>query len=220
MTDSAQERRQNAEIPDGLDREGLLALLGDLRQTVAEQRRTIDEQRATIAHLRHQDAQGGATTTSGRSAGRDDRSLAAENGRRMSIRPVPGNNFTLVFDGGSLGNPGKGYGSFQIVDAAGTVVAEERMEFGDRVTNNAAEFRALIGGLSRLLDILAGKSAGSSLAVRGDSQLVIYGVSGAWRIKHAALQPLRDEAVQLLSRFGQTDVAWHPRGQSVRSLGH
>ncbi len=136
------------------------------------------------------------------------------------MRPVPDADYTLVFDGGSLGNPGRGYGSYQVVDSKGTIVAEERLEFGDRITSNGAEFRTLIAALEHLLRT-AGDGAGrAALAVRGDSQLVIYGVTGQWKIKHADLKPLREQAVSLLSEFGSRDVAWHGRAQSVRALGH
>ncbi len=136
------------------------------------------------------------------------------------MRPVPDADYTLVFDGGSLGNPGRGYGSYQVVDAKGAMVAEERLEFGDRITNNSAEFRTLIAALEHLLRT-AGDAAGrAALAVRGDSQLVIYGVTGQWKIKHADLKPLRERAVSLLAEFGSRDVAWHRRAQSVRALGH
>ncbi len=51
----------------------------------------------------------------------------------------------LVFDGGSLGNPGKGYGSFHLADRDGYETIE-RLEFGNNVTNNQAEYRTMIAG--------------------------------------------------------------------------
>ena len=38
---------------------------------------------------------------------------------RNSARAVAGVDYTVVFDGGSLGNPGLGYGSYEIVDSRG-----------------------------------------------------------------------------------------------------
>jgi ribonuclease HI len=138
---------------------------------------------------------------------------------RSPATAVPGADYTIVFDGGSLGNPGLGYGSYEIVGPTGTLAAQ-RLEFGPNMTNNQAEFRALIAGLEALLR-LTGLDAGShAVAVRGDSQLVIRGLTGEWKVKHPGLQPLFRQASDLLRRFGSVDLAWHPRRESVRTFGH
>ena len=138
---------------------------------------------------------------------------------RRSAKAVPGADYTLVFDGGSLGNPGKGYGSYEIIGPNGSL-ATGQLEFGNDVTNNQAEFRALIGGLEDLLARTGTEAASLAIAVRGDSQLVIRGLTGEWRVKHPGLQPLHRQATQLLSEFGTVDLAWHPRRESVRAFGH
>jgi ribonuclease HI len=134
-------------------------------------------------------------------------------------RAVPGADFTVVFDGGSLGNPGKGYGSYEITGPEGTVAARQ-VQFGNDMTNNQAEFRALIAGLEDLLERVGPRADTLSVAVRGDSQLVIRGLTGEWRVKHAGLQPLHRQAADLLRRFDNVDLAWHPRRESVRTFGH
>jgi ribonuclease HI len=138
---------------------------------------------------------------------------------RRPPRAAPGADFTVVFDGGSLGNPGLGYGSFEVVGPQGSIAAE-KIEFGNGMTNNQAEFRALIAGLESLLGIVAERASTHSVAVRGDSQLVIRGLTGEWKVKHPGLQPLQRKARGLLDRFGSVDLAWHPRRESVRTFGH
>jgi ribonuclease HI len=128
-------------------------------------------------------------------------------------------SYTLTFDGGSKGNPGLGYGSYEIEGPHG-VEAANRMEFGHNMTNNQAEFLALISGLKRTLELTGGQASTSSLAIRGDSQLVIRGLKGEWKIKHPNVQPLYQEAGALLKRFGKVNLAWHPRRESVRTFGH
>ena len=132
---------------------------------------------------------------------------------------VPGADYTIVFDGGSLGNPGKGYGSYEITGPAGSVTAR-KVQFGNDMTNNQAEFRAVIAGLEDLLERVGPGAGALSVAVRGDSQLVIRGLTGEWRVKHPGLQPLHRQAADLLRRFNRVDVAWHPRRESVRAFGH
>jgi len=209
--------------PDRLDREGLLALVRDLQRTVVLQQQTIERHRASASNA--------AVRSPGLDIAEDPSSLdkTIRSNRvqqprapiqRAAMPPVPGADYSLVFDGGSLGNPGRGYGSYQIVDAGGAVVAQERLEFGDRITNNGAEFRTLIAALEHLLRLGDDDARRGTLAVRGDSQLVIHGITGQWKIKHADLKPLRDRAVALLSEFGARDIAWHGRDESVRALGH
>ncbi|MCC2627133.1 MAG: hypothetical protein K0S14_783 [Thermomicrobiales bacterium] len=134
-------------------------------------------------------------------------------------RAVPGADYTVVFDGGSLGNPGQGYGSYQIAGPDGTVAARQ-VQFGNDMTNNQAEFRAVIAALEDLLERVGPRAGSLSIAVRGDSQLVIRGLTGEWRVKHAGLQPLHRRAADLLRQFGSVDLAWHPRRESVRTFGH
>jgi ribonuclease HI len=135
------------------------------------------------------------------------------------LRPVAATDFTIAFDGGSLGNPGLGYGSYEIASAAGRV-AGQRLEFGDDLTNNQAEFMTLIAALQDLLQRVGPEAGTASLAVRGDSQLVIRGLKGEWKIKHPNLQPLYQEGRALLGRFRSVDLAWQPRLESVRTFGH
>jgi len=133
--------------------------------------------------------------------------------------PVP---IRVVFDGGSLGNPGRGYGSYQITigDAEPRIV---RLEFGQRVTNNEAEYRALIGALEDALATLQAEGVdpkAASVEVRGDSQLVLKQTTGEWKARLPHLQVLRDRARALVDAFGSVALTWHGRANSVRVLGH
>jgi ribonuclease HI len=188
--------------PRRLDRDDLIALVERLQALADRQQATIAEQAAELAGRRPNGGGNGQAAPPSRPA----------------AKPVAGFDYTIVFDGGSLGNPGQGYGSFQIVDRSG-VVAAERLDFGDGVTNNQAEFRTLIRALETLRERL-GAAGPASVAVRGDSQLVINTVNGSWKARHPDLIPLRDRAVALLREFSRTDIAWQRRSASVRVLGH
>jgi ribonuclease HI len=153
------------------------------------------------------------------SANRPPAPVPAQPRSGPSPNRVAGADYTIVFDGGSLGNPGLGYGSYEISGPEGSTTAR-KLEFGDDMTNNQAEFHALIAGLQTLLETAGQDPQNLSLAVRGDSQLVIRGLKGEWKIKHPGLQPLFNQARNLLSDFGRVDLAWHPRAKSVRTFGH
>jgi ribonuclease HI len=131
-------------------------------------------------------------------------------------------HYTLTFDGGSKGNPGLGYGSYEIRTCDDRFRVERR-EFGDGVTNNEAEYRALIEGLSDILETLlkAGKDPGTyRVQVMGDSQLVIKQLNGEYKVRHAGMAALNAEAKRLASRFALVTYCWHERANSVAILGH
>jgi len=134
-------------------------------------------------------------------------------------QPVTGPQFEIVFDGGSLGNPGKGYGSYEIT-SNGNVLQHIRHKYGDNVTNNQAEYQTLIEALKWLRGSLGESRSAASVTIFGDSKLVINQVQGTWKVKNAGLQPLVREVQDLLSGFGQVTLAWHARANSVKRLGH
>jgi probable phosphoglycerate mutase len=112
-------------------------------------------------------------------------------------------------DGGSRGNPGPaGYGTVVKDAATGEVLAERQGGLGI-ATNNVAEYTGLIEGLRAAADL------GASIAqVRMDSKLVVEQMSGRWKIKHPALQPLALKARDLANRFQRIRFEWIPRAQN------
>lgn len=129
----------------------------------------------------------------------------------------------LVFDGGSLGNPGKGYGSY-VYKGVVNQLEPVTLDFpGTATTNNEAEYLTLINGLERVLSELRAAGHDPSklkIVVKSDSKLVVEQVGGRWKVKKAELRPLVQRALRLLGEFKSWDVSWHPRSESVRILGH
>jgi ribonuclease HI len=128
----------------------------------------------------------------------------------------------LLFDGGSLGNPGQAYGSFRLQLPGGRLSPPRRLRFGHG-TNNEAEYLALIAGLERLHRELrsAGVDPGGlRLTVSGDSRLVVNQVKGAWKVRNTRLKELHAHARRLLAPIGEVELRQHPRRVSVRALGH
>jgi ribonuclease HI len=129
-------------------------------------------------------------------------------------------SYEIVFDGGSLGNPGRGYGSYEITSNGTVLRPVHREEYGDNVTNNQAEYRALIGALRWLANTLGPDQASASVLVNGDSQLVVNQLMGKWKLKNAGLRPYWQEARELMAAFADVQLVWHDRSNSVRRLGH
>ncbi len=128
-------------------------------------------------------------------------------------------DYLIVFDGGSQGNPGVGYGSYAIFDGArkGQV---NRLSFEGQMTNNEAEYHTLLAALRDLQQRLGATVSEMTIEVRGDSSLVIEQVSGKWKAKDERMRHLRDEVRQALNRFKRFRLVQQPREDSVRVLGH
>ena len=132
-------------------------------------------------------------------------------------------DYTIIFDGGSRGNPGQGYGSYALQRNEDGKLRRKRLRFGDQVTSNQAEYQALIAALEDLIGTIekAGRSPGDfSADIRGDSRLVMRQLDGSWKTKSLTLMPLRDRAEELLAEMGSVKLTWQPREESVRILGH
>jgi ribonuclease HI len=130
---------------------------------------------------------------------------------------------TIVFDGGSIGNPGHGYGSFKVFDNDGAEIEHRKLDFsdrGNRVTNNEAEYLSLIAALEFAKSLDNDPNVLTGIAVYGDSMLVIKQLQGLWKVKKANLQPLHRRALELIQSFGHYMLQWHGRINSVYHLGH
>jgi ribonuclease HI len=131
-------------------------------------------------------------------------------------------NVTIVFDGGSRGNPGPAYGSFRIQVENQEPFEPVRLVFG-LGTNNEAEYKALLAAIE---DVVAHfkkhsiKTKDVRLEIKGDSRLVLEQISGGWKAKDERMRSLRDEALGMLGQFGRVEVKHHDRSESVRILGH
>lgn len=132
-------------------------------------------------------------------------------------------DYLLIFDGGSKGNPGWGYGSYLIRRVQDGAERLQRIEFGDGYTNNEAEYDTLIAALRDLIQRIeaAHRSPGEfSIEIRGDSELVIKQLLGQWKAREPRMRDRRDQGLHLLRQFGAFTLISHPRQESVDVLGH
>lgn len=115
-------------------------------------------------------------------------------------------------DGGSRGNPGRaGSGTLVIDEQTGEILAEIGVYLGI-ATNNVAEYRGMIEGIRRALEI----EPTAALHVRMDSQLVVEQMSGRWKIKHPDMRELATEARDLIGHRSVT-FEWIPRAENARA---
>ncbi len=103
-------------------------------------------------------------------------------------------HWTLRCDGGARGNPGPGALGYALIDPRGREV-EARGEYLGTVTNNIAEYQALIAGL-----VAAGRRGVERLVVCMDSELVVRQMTGEYRVRHPGLKPLHRKAKEAAAK--------------------
>ena len=103
----------------------------------------------------------------------------------------------LSTDGGARGNPGPAaYG--YVLEAEDGTVLDARGETIGVATNNVAEYRALIAGLEKAVELSI-----DELEVISDSELLVKQMQGEYRVKNEALRELNDEANFLEKKLGR-----------------
>ncbi|MEI6494522.1 MAG: ribonuclease HI family protein [bacterium] len=95
----------------------------------------------------------------------------------------------LNTDGGSRGNPGNAGAGAVVSDDQGTVLKKTSKALGI-MTNNEAEYQAVILGLETLKKMYGKKLANLDIVVRMDSELVCKQLNGQYKVKEARLHTL------------------------------
>jgi ribonuclease H / adenosylcobalamin/alpha-ribazole phosphatase len=103
----------------------------------------------------------------------------------------------LSTDGGARGNPGPAAYGYVLEADDGTVLAAHGEAIGV-ATNNVAEYRALVEGLRKALELGA-----EEVDVVSDSQLLVRQMTGEYKVKNAALRELSLEAAALARQVGR-----------------
>jgi ribonuclease HI len=117
----------------------------------------------------------------------------------------------LNIDGGSSGNPGPaGIGVVLSLPEGGEL--EAWGGFIGRATSNVAEYRALLAGLERAIELGA-----HTVQVRCDSELLVRQINGQYKVRNADLAGLHAQAAALLRRFDNWTVRHVRRGQNSRA---
>jgi ribonuclease HI len=114
-------------------------------------------------------------------------------------------------DGGARGNPGPAAAAAVVSSPIGEVLDEHAQLLG-KVTNNVAEYRALLLGLQRAKELGA-----SEVEVVGDSELIAKQIQGLYKVKHPSMRPLYLEAMDAFRAFEQWSIRTVPRAQNAEA---
>ena len=97
----------------------------------------------------------------------------------------------LYTDGGSKGNPGPAAAGILICNDKGQIVKKYSQYLGDNLTNNQAEYEAVIFGLNKIKLIFGKKKIkGLEIESRTDSELLVSQLNGKYKILDSKIQPL------------------------------
>ena len=112
-------------------------------------------------------------------------------------------------DGGSRGNPGPAAAAAVLSTPEGDVVGEAKETIGV-ATNNVAEYQAVLLGLRT-----AAQLGATAVDLVNDSELVAKQLTGAYKVKHAAMKPLYLETLAALKGFEHWSIRSVPREQNA-----
>jgi ribonuclease HI len=103
----------------------------------------------------------------------------------------------LSTDGGARGNPGPAAFGYVLETEDGHVLAAYGEAIGP-ATNNVAEYRGLVAGMAKAVELGV-----DELDVVSDSELLVKQMRGDYRVKSGLLRPLWEEAGELERRFAK-----------------
>ena len=115
---------------------------------------------------------------------------------------------TIYVDGSSKGNPGEGGAGVVIKDELERTVSQRKRYLGI-VTNNFAEYQALILGLQE-----AKQLGTQEVEICLDSELVVNQINGVYRVRDSKLKPLAGEVRGLLKHFARWVIRHIPREEN------
>jgi ribonuclease HI len=102
----------------------------------------------------------------------------------------------LFTDGGARGNPGPAAYGYVLEADDGAVLVAHGEAIGT-ATNNVAEYRALLAGLEKALELGV-----DELEVVSDSELLVKQMRGEYKVRKPTLRELSAQAAELADELG------------------
>ena len=119
----------------------------------------------------------------------------------------PGGEVVVMVDGAARGNPGPAGAGLLVKGPGRTTV--RRGEYLGEVTNNVAEYRALILGLEAAVEMGAGAAR-----VFSDSELIVKQMTGEYRVKSPQLRELFILAQKRAEGLQSVSYTYIPRDEN------
>ncbi len=119
---------------------------------------------------------------------------------------------TIYTDGASRGNPGKAAIGAVFCNEKGEIIKTYCEYLGDGITNNEAEYQAVIFALKKFIAVFGKKlAANSEIELRADSELLVKQVKGEYKLINPRIQELFIQIWNLKIDFGKVNFKLIPR---------
>lgn len=112
----------------------------------------------------------------------------------------------IYTDGGARGNPGPAGIGVVVQSPKSKVQSRKFSKYIGEATNNQAEYRALIFGLSKAKEFDA-----NEIICFLDSELLVNQLTGKYKVKNRGLAPLVADVFRLTNKFKKVDFRYIPR---------
>ncbi len=124
----------------------------------------------------------------------------------------------IYTDGGSRGNPGKAAVGVVFCNEKGDPFKEYGEYLGDQITNNEAEYQAVIFALKKFKALLGKTIAQTSdVELKSDSELMIKQLKGEYKILEPRIQQLFLEIWNLKIDFKKIHFSLIPREKNKKA---
>jgi len=118
----------------------------------------------------------------------------------------------IYTDGGSRGNPGKAAIGVVFCNEKEQIIKKFGEYLGDNLTNNDAEYQAIIFALKKFKALFGKAIAGTSdVEIRADSELVVKQLNGDYRLENPKIQQFFIEIWNLKFDFKSVKFRHIPR---------
>ena len=121
----------------------------------------------------------------------------------------------IYTDGGSRGNPGKAAIGVVFCNEMGQIINKYSEYLGDNLTNNDAEYQAVIFALKKFKSVFGKSEAkNTKLEIRSDSELLVNQMNGKYKLENEKIQKFFIEIWNLKIDFGGVEFVAIPREQN------
>lgn len=121
----------------------------------------------------------------------------------------------IYTDGGSRGNPGPAAAGIVFYNEKGQAFKKYSQYLGDYLTNNEAEYGAVIFALKKFKQLFGKKVAKvSEIGMKSDSELLVKQLNGKYKITDSKIQTLFIQVWNLRLDFKKIKFAFVSRGKN------
>ncbi len=126
----------------------------------------------------------------------------------------------IYTDGASRGNPGKGAAGVVFCNEKGEIIRKHFEYLGDNITNNEAEYRAVIVALKKFNALFGKKLAEKTeIEIRSDSELLVKQLEGKYKVVNPKIQYFFIQIWNLKIDFGKVKFKLVPREKNKEADG-